>query len=141
LTGEEKTIIVVDVENYLERQKEKLKELAISLADKAKETGAEIPMRPMSSKDRRIVHLTLKDHEHVTTESQGEGLRRRVVVVPKVKAVAPAPTAPEGTLPEGVEPGNVAPVEPPVSETEDGPAPGNAVPPEPTIDDNIGNRV
>jgi spoIIIJ-associated protein len=141
LTGEEKTIIVVDVENYLERQKEKLKELAVSLADKAKETGAEIPMRPMSSKDRRIVHLTLKDHEHVTTESQGEGLRRRVVVVPKVKAVAPAPTAPEGMVPEGVEPGNVAPVEPPISETEDGPAPGNVVPPEPTIDDNIGNRV
>jgi spoIIIJ-associated protein len=82
LTGDERSIIVVDVENYLERQKDKLKELAVNLAEKAKETGVDIPMRPMSSKDRRIVHLTLKEHEHVTTESQGEGLRRHVVVVP-----------------------------------------------------------
>lgn len=144
LTGDEKTILIVDVENYLERQKEKLKELALSLADKAKETGTEIPMRPMSSKDRRIVHLTLKDHEHVTTESRGEGLRRRVVVVPKVKAVAPAAgaTNAEGATPEGIDPGNVAPPTPAVSEVEgDEPMPGNAIPPEPVIDDNIGNRA
>jgi spoIIIJ-associated protein len=146
LTGDERSIIIVDVENYLERQKDKLKELAVNLAEKAKETGVDIPMRPMSSKDRRVVHLTLKDHEHVTTESQGEGLRRRVVVIPKVKAVVqPAAPAVEGA--EGApavegqpEPGNIAPVEhhdAPV----DGPEPGNVVPPEPNIDDNIGNRV
>lgn len=146
LTGDERSIIIVDVENYLERQKDKLKELAVNLAEKAKETGAEIPMRPMSSKDRRIVHMTLKDHEHVTTESRGEGLRRRVVVVPKVKAapvVAAAVAegaAAQTAIPEGLEPGNIAPVEHhPVVET-DGPEPGNVVPPEPTIDDNIGNR-
>ncbi len=144
LTGDEKTILIVDVENYLERQKEKLKELALSLADKAKETGTEIPMRPMSSKDRRIVHLTLKDHEHVTTESRGEGLRRRVVVVPKVKAANPVAVAvdAEGAAPEGFDPGNVAPPAPAVSEAEgEEPMPGNAIPPEPVIDDNIGNRA
>ncbi len=144
LTGDERSIIIVDVENYLERQKDKLKELAVSLAEKAKETGVDIPMRPMSSKDRRIVHMTLKDHEHVTTESQGEGLRRRVVVIPKVKAVATPAVTPavegEAVVAEGViEPGNIAPVE--HSEVADGPEPGNLVPPEPTIDDNIGNRV
>jgi predicted RNA-binding protein YlqC (UPF0109 family) len=146
LTGDERTIIIVDVENYLERQKDKLKELAVSLAEKAKETGVDIPMRPMSSKDRRIVHMTLKEHEHVTTESQGEGLRRRVVVIPKVKAVPAAATAPvvegEGAIAEGaVEPGNIAPVEHSEVSLADGPEPGNLVPPEPTIDDNIGNRV
>lgn len=144
LTGDERSIIVVDVENYLERQKDKLKELAVNLAQKAKETGVDIPMRPMSSKDRRIVHLTLKEHEHVTTESQGEGLRRHVVVVPKVKAVAaqPAAVTPEGAVAmEGVEPGNIAPVEHNEVAPVDGPEPGNLVPPEPTIDDNIGNRV
>lgn len=145
LTGDERTIIVVDVENYLERQKDKLKELAVGLAEKAKETGVDIPMRPMSSKDRRIVHMTLKDHEHVTTESQGEGLRRRVVVIPKVKATVAPTAAPvvdgEAVVAEGaVEPGNIAPVEHSVAPVE-GPEPGNVVPPEPTIDDNIGNRV
>src|ERR1700677_1160167 len=146
LTGDERTIIIVDVENYLERQKDKLKELAVGLAEKAKETGVDIPMRPMSSKDRRIVHMTLKDHEHVTTESQGEGFRRRVVVIPKVKAASAAVTAPvvegEGVIVEGaVEPGNIAPVEHSDVALADGPEPGNLVPPEPTIDDNIGNRV
>jgi len=142
LTGDERTILIVDVENYLERQKEKLKELALSLADKAKETGTDIPMRPMSSKDRRIVHLTLKEHEHVTTESHGEGLRRRVVVVPKVK-FQPAPAATEGaaaTVAGAIEPGNIAPPEP-VLHDEDGPQPGNAIPAEPEIDDNVGNRA
>lgn len=148
VTGDEKSIVIVDVENYLERQKDKLKELALSLAGKAKETGVEIPMRPMSSKDRRVVHLTLKDHEHVTTESRGEGLRRKVVIVPKVKAeVAPAqaaqPAAEGSAAPAAVEPGNTAPVEvkteAPVASSEV--EPGNAMPKEPDVDDNIGNKA
>jgi|SRR5665213_292744 len=141
LTGDERAIIIVDVENYLERQKDKLKELAVSLAEKAKETGVDIPMRPMSSKDRRIVHMTLKDHEHVTTESQGEGLRRRVVVIPKVKATVTPTAVPVVEGETAVEPGNIAPVEHVETAPVDGPEPGNLVPPEPTIDDNIGNRV
>lgn len=169
VTGDERSIVIVDVENYLERQKDKLKELAVNLAQKAKETGVEIPMRPMSSKDRRVVHLALKDHEHVTTESRGEGLRRKVVIVPKVKAeAASAQAAPaaeanltspgQGEAAPTVEPGNVAPVEtkkddsamdsqpivsvePAPHSSEDGPEPGNMVPKEPDIDDNVGNRV
>jgi hypothetical protein len=156
LTGDERTIVIVDVENYLERQKDKLKELAMNLAQKAKETGVEIPMRPMSSKDRRIVHMTLKDHEHVTTESRGEGLRRRVVIVPKVKATEVTPEAVAAAAAAGdVEPGNTAPPEdalsdaqpivesqPPVTTAHTGDIePGNAVPKEPELDDNIGNRV
>jgi predicted RNA-binding protein Jag len=101
VTGDDHVIIVVDVENYLERQKEKLKELAQNLAQKARETGSEIPMRPMSSKDRRVVHLTLKEDEHVITESRGEGLRRRVVIVPKVKAATAAPSGSEGASAPG----------------------------------------
>jgi spoIIIJ-associated protein len=170
MTGEEKTIVVVDVENYLERQKDKLKDLAVNLAQKAKETGVEIPMRPMSSKDRRVVHLALKDHEHVTTESRGEGLRRKVVIVPKVKAtevtpeaaaaaqaagdVAPAETdAPTDSQPVSG-PVPVAPPAQPVGESQtdfvkistpgksvDDPDFGNKVPVEKSIDDNIGNRA
>ncbi len=169
VTGDEKSIVIVDVENYLERQKDKLKELALSLAGKAKETGVEVPMRPMSSKDRRVVHLALKDHEHVTTESRGEGLRRKVVIVPKVKAEAPStgstPSGPSGqadpvqapaTAP-AEESGSAAPVEMktvvpdaqpvPVAQAaalqtpSEGPEPGNRAPKEPELDDNIGNKA
>ncbi len=170
MTGEEKSIVIVDVESYLERQTEKLKELAVSLALKAKETGVEIPMRPMSSKDRRVVHMTLKDHEHVTTESRGEGLRRKVVIIPKVKAAEVTPeaaaaaeaagsVAPESTTP----PEDAQPVPSPVSqapreeaqpivrnqpvapsavipETHQ-PDHGNRMPSEKDVDDSIGNRV
>jgi len=163
MTGDEKSIVIVDVENYLERQKDKLKELALNLAQKAKETGVEIPMRPMSSKDRRVVHLALKEHEHVTTESRGEGLRRKVVIVPKVKAENVTPEATAAAEAAGnVDLGNAAPVEdqpmeekqPVVENQPVSPAakieepvhtdhlePGNAVPKEPEIDDNVGNRV
>ena len=159
MTGDEKSIVIVDVESYLERQKEKLKELAVNLAQKAKETGVEIPMRPMSSKDRRVVHMTLKDHEHVTTESRGEGLRRKVVIVPKVKAPEVTPAAAAAAAAAGdVEAGSTpAPVDeekqpvvrnqpiapsavlPPVEDNQ--PDFGNQVPKEPEIDDNVGNRV
>jgi spoIIIJ-associated protein len=164
MTGDEKTIVIVDVENYLERQKDKLKDLALNLAQKAKETGVEIPMRPMSSKDRRVVHLTLKDHEHVTTESRGEGLRRKVVIVPKVKAAEVTPEAAAAAQAAG----DVAPAEAeaPVDQQPSVPAPkpeplgesqtdfvkletpkslddeaGNRAPVEKDIDDNIGNKV
>ena len=159
MTGDEKTMVIVDVENYLERQREKLQELAKNLAQKAKETGVEIPMRPMSSKDRRVVHLALKDHEHVTTESRGEGLRRKVVIVPKVKApegaATPAPTeAPAEPAaqaePVAPEQGNTVAVETPapapVPAASEGAAqasaePGNAAPPPAADpDDNIGNH-
>ena len=86
--------------------------------------------------------MTLKEDEHVTTESRGEGLRRRVVIIPKVKAVA-AVAAEAGTegavLPEG-EPGNQAlPYSPEAMAVED--SVGNVVPPEPSEDeDDFGNR-
>ncbi len=170
MTGDEKSIIIVDVESYLERQKEKLKELAVNLAQKAKETGVEIPMRPMSSKDRRVVHMTLKDHEHVTTESRGEGLRRKVVIIPKVKAPEVTPeaaasaaaagdVAPDSTVPpEDSQPvasnrpfeerqpvvHNQPPAVMPMSvdqASENKPEPGNAIPKEKQVDDSIGNRA
>jgi spoIIIJ-associated protein len=155
MTGEERAMIIVDVEDYLERQKDKLKEMALSLAEKAKETGVEIPMRPMSSKDRRVVHLALKDHEHVKTESRGEGLRRKVIIVPKNKApevtpeaIAAAeaagdvagegveePTDAQPSFPQEKAPSQASP------ESEDGPEPGNRIPVEKEVDDSIGNRA
>lgn len=128
VTSDERAMVIVDVESYRERQNDKLRELAQSLAAKAKDSGEEVSLRPMSARDRRTVHMTLKDDSEVTTQSRGEGLRRRVVIIPK-NPKAPA-TSPE--------PGNEAPEVPPSSEED--PQPGNQAPAEPLVDDNIGNR-
>ena len=148
VTGDDRVMIVVDVEGYLDRQREKLRELALNLAQKARETGVEIPMRPMSSKDRRVVHLALKDHEHVITESRGEDERRKVVIVPKVKApepgASPAPEAAPKAEPavENQSLASTAPSsEPAAVPPASAPEPGNAAPTGPSDrDDDIGNR-
>lgn len=81
--------VVVDAEGYRGRREDSLADLARRLAEKAVKTGRPVPVEPMSPADRRIVHVTLVDHPGVTTESDGEGLFRRVVIYPKV-ASAPA---------------------------------------------------
>ncbi len=52
-------------------------------AEKVRKSGAPYQFAPMSSRERRIVHLALRDHTDLRTESQGDGLRRYVVVYPK----------------------------------------------------------
>jgi spoIIIJ-associated protein len=59
------------------------------MAEKAMKTGRPVPVEPMSPHDRRIVHMALVDHTGVTTESEGEGLFRRVVVFPKPEFQTP----------------------------------------------------
>lgn len=75
--------IVVDAEGYRGRREDSLADLARRLAEKAVKTGRPVPVEPMSPHDRRIIHVTLAEHEAVTTESEGEGLFRRVVIYPK----------------------------------------------------------
>lgn len=72
--------LLIDVGKYRERQDDRLRELALSLAARAKETGRPQSTRPLSAYQRRIVHLALEQVEAVTTHSKGEGPQRRVVV-------------------------------------------------------------
>lgn len=74
--------VVVDVEGYKARQREKLEGIALRAADRADEQGRSVKLRPMTPYERRIVHITLADDPRVTTESEGEGSARRVVVIP-----------------------------------------------------------
>lgn len=74
--------VVVDVEGYKGRQREKLENIAARAADRADEQGRNVKLRPMSPYERRIVHIALADDPRVTTESEGEGSSRRVVVIP-----------------------------------------------------------
>ncbi|MDR2488784.1 MAG: Jag N-terminal domain-containing protein [Desulfovibrio sp.] len=73
----------IDAGNYRERQDDKLKEMALALAERAKTTRCPQSTRPLSAYQRRIVHLTLEEDEAVQTHSKGDGAQRRVVVQPK----------------------------------------------------------
>ncbi|MEG1517105.1 MAG: KH domain-containing protein [Raoultibacter sp.] len=75
--------IIVDVEGYKSRQREKLENLARSAAHRAFSQNRSIKLRPMTPYERRIVHITLRDDERVRTASEGEGSARHVVVLPE----------------------------------------------------------
>lgn len=83
LTGLSQVRILVDVEGYRQRQREKLIQAAHRAAEKAIQTGTDVILRPMNARDRRIVHLALRSTEEVETQSIGEGDRRRVMIIPK----------------------------------------------------------
>lgn len=74
--------VVVDVEGYKGRQRQKLENLAFSSAKRALSQGRSVKMRPMTPYERRIVHIALRGFEGVSTASEGEGSGRRVVVIP-----------------------------------------------------------
>lgn len=86
----------IDAGKYRERQDDKLRELALALAERVKESGRSQSTRPLSAYQRRIVHLALEHDPAVLTRSKGEGSQRRVVVYSsKEPAVAGGKGVPE----------------------------------------------
>jgi spoIIIJ-associated protein len=75
--------LVVDVEGYKVRREDALKKLALRIADQATRRRRRIALEPMNAYERRIIHMTLRNHPTVITESVGEGSRRKVTIVPK----------------------------------------------------------
>ena len=75
--------LIIDVEGYKQRRYNALKNLALRIAEQVKASGTSFALEPMTSFDRRIIHLTLVDHPDVTTQSSGEGEARRVVIMPE----------------------------------------------------------
>lgn len=73
----------VDVEGYRTRRKEQLKQLAHRLANQVVETGRSQALEPMTPAERRTIHIELRDHADVYTESAGDGDRRKVIIYPK----------------------------------------------------------
>ena len=74
--------IVVDADGYRARRREALEHQADDAADDAVAMGRPVAMDPMSASERRIVHEYLRDREDVSTESEGEGVERHLVVSP-----------------------------------------------------------
>ncbi|MFO8143076.1 MAG: R3H domain-containing nucleic acid-binding protein [Dehalococcoidales bacterium] len=75
--------LVVDIEGYKQERFEKLSSLAVRLAKQVKTSKQPFTLEPMPAYERRIIHLTLADHNDVRTESTGTGEARKVVIVPK----------------------------------------------------------
>lgn len=75
--------VKVDTENYRERRKETLENLAKNISYKVKRTRRPVSLEPMNPYERRIIHSALQNDKYVTTHSEGEEPFRRVVVVPK----------------------------------------------------------
>lgn len=74
--------IEADVEGYRARREENLVSLARRMADKVRQTGRPATVDLMSPRDRRVVHMALKDEGGVTSRSQGEGFLRKLVILP-----------------------------------------------------------
>lgn len=72
--------VKVDTENYRERRKETLENLAKNIAYKVKRTKRSVSLEPMNPYERRIIHSALQNDRYVTTYSEGEEPFRRVVV-------------------------------------------------------------
>ena len=75
--------LIVDVEGYRSRREKQLQLLARRMAEQVVKTGRRTSLEPMPSSERRVVHLELRGHPAVTTESTGEDPHRKVVIIPK----------------------------------------------------------
>ena len=73
--------IVIDVDGYKERRAEQLAQLAQRMAEQVVESGRPASLEPMPANERRLVHIALRNHEHVYTASTGEDNRRKVQIL------------------------------------------------------------
>jgi spoIIIJ-associated protein len=72
--------VLLDVNNYRSEQKVRLEAMVKNLAEKVLATGKEVSMANMSSYERRLCHMVLAEIEGVTSESEGEGEERHIVI-------------------------------------------------------------
>jgi spoIIIJ-associated protein len=75
------TRVLVDVEDYRGRRERQLRDIAMRAAERVIETGKMLQLEPMPPLERRWIHLSLRDHPQVTTQSIGDEPQRRVVVL------------------------------------------------------------
>ena len=79
---QQQVAVVIDIEGYRARREQELQRLAVKLADQAVELARTMELEPMPANERRVIHLALRDHPAVRTESVGEGVDRKVTIIP-----------------------------------------------------------
>ena len=77
--------LMIDVQGYRFRRERQLRQLARRLADQVIQTGRKQVLEPMPANERRLIHLELRYHPFVTTESVGEEPNRRTTIILKPK--------------------------------------------------------
>ena len=75
--------LVVDVEGYRERREKQVRQLALRMVEQVIKTGRKATLEPMTANERRVIHIELRGHPAVTTESTGEEPHRKVVILPR----------------------------------------------------------
>jgi spoIIIJ-associated protein len=75
--------VVIDVEGNADEREDSLTALAGKAADRASDSGRSVALDPMNPRDRRIVHVALRDTAKIATMSMGEGRYRQVLIVPE----------------------------------------------------------
>jgi len=84
-TTENRVRVILDSENYRQRKEESLQRLALKMSEQAKRTRKTVTINAINPHDRRIIHLTLKGDPQVQTKSDGEGLLKKVYIIPNRK--------------------------------------------------------
>ena len=82
-TLEKRTQVVVDSESYRKRRKEFLTQMALQMGAKAKKMKKPVATNLLYPHDRRIVHLALRDDGELSTKSRGDGLFKKVIIIPR----------------------------------------------------------
>lgn len=77
--------LVVDVQGHKQRRDDQLRRMARRMAEQAAERQRVMTLEPMPANERRIIHLELRDHPDVVTESVGEGTHRKVTIIPRAR--------------------------------------------------------
>jgi len=78
-----KVHVVVDSENYRQRRHDSLVQMGMRMGDKAKRIKKPVATNLLNAHDRRIIHMTLRDDDRLDTKSRGEGLLKKVIIIPK----------------------------------------------------------
>jgi spoIIIJ-associated protein len=80
--AKESVRVVVDIDHYRNRRAEALARMAVRVGERVKITGKPMTLGPFNSHDRRIIHIALKEEPSLRTESIGEGLIKRISIIP-----------------------------------------------------------
>jgi spoIIIJ-associated protein len=80
---EKRSRVIIDSENYRRRRQEFLVQMALKMGDKAKKIKRPVATNLLNPHDRRIVHLALRDDDELGTKGKGEGILKKVVIIPK----------------------------------------------------------
>jgi spoIIIJ-associated protein len=96
LPAEDHSLISFDANAYRLLRLEELRLSALAAAEKVKRTRVPFHFNPMSSRERRVIHLALREEKDLRSESLGAGPARAVVIVPADMPTPPAPPVPQG---------------------------------------------